>query len=149
MGILDRVRVRCVGVVVRDDAGRLLLIRRGHPPGEGLWSLPGGRVEPGESDAAAVARELREETGLTAEVGELIAVVDRPGIGDVVYEIYEYSAAAVGGTLRPGDDAADARWVDESELRGLPITSGLLEALTDWGVLPHDGSGSDGPDAIT
>jgi 8-oxo-dGTP diphosphatase len=133
------VRVRCVGAVVRDDGGRLLLVRRGHPPGEGLWSLPGGRVEPGESDVVAVARELREETGLRTEVGELIAVVDRPGPGDVVFDIYEYTATPVGGTLRPGDDAADVRWVDEFELRALPITPGLLEALTDWGVLPHDG----------
>ena len=61
-----------MGAVVGDGQGRLLLIRRGHPPGEGLWSLPGGRVETGESDAAAVARELREETGLSVEIGELI-----------------------------------------------------------------------------
>jgi 8-oxo-dGTP diphosphatase len=135
------VRVRCVGAVVRDEGGRLLLIRRGHPPGEGLWSLPGGRVEPGESDVAAVARELHEETGLRTEVGELIAVVARPGIGDVVYDIYEYTATPIGGTLRPGDDASDVRWVDEFELRALPITPGLLEALTDWGQLPHDGDG--------
>lgn len=134
-------RVRCVGAVVRDERGRLLLIRRGHPPGEGLWSLPGGRVEPGESDVAAIARELREETGLRTEVGELIAVVARPGLGDVVYDIYEYAATPVGGTLRPGDDASDVRWVDEFELRALPITPGLLEALTDWGQLPHGGDG--------
>jgi 8-oxo-dGTP diphosphatase len=140
------VRVRCVGAVVRDGGGRLLLVRRGHPPGEGLWSLPGGRVEPGESDAAAVARELREETGLRAEVGELIDVVPRPGLGDVVYDIYEYAVRAVEGTPRPGDDAADVRWVDEAELRALPTTPGLLEVLTKWGVLPHDGEGSGGAD---
>jgi 8-oxo-dGTP diphosphatase len=143
------VRVRCVGAVVRDERGRLLLIRRGHPPGEGLWSVPGGRVEPGESDVVAVARELWEETGLRTEVGELIAVVVRPGPGDVVYDIYEYAATPVGGTLRPGDDASDVRWVDESELRALPITPGLLEALTDWGVLPHDGGGLGRPDEMT
>ncbi|HEU5158091.1 MAG TPA: NUDIX domain-containing protein [Streptosporangiaceae bacterium] len=142
-------RVRCVGAVVRDDEGRLLLIRRGHPPGEGLWSLPGGRVEPGESDAVAVVRELREETGLRAEAGDLIAVVARPGLGDVVYDIYEYTATPVGGTLRPGDDAADVRWVDDAELRALPTTPGLLEALTDWGVLPHDGDGLGRPDGWT
>jgi 8-oxo-dGTP diphosphatase len=135
------VRVRCVGAVVRDEGGQLLLIRRGHPPGEGLWSLPGGRVEAGESDAVAVARELLEETGLRAETGELIAVVARPGLGDVVYDIYEYAATPVGGELRPGDDAIDVRWVDDRELRALPTTPGLLEALTDWGILPHDGDG--------
>ena len=138
-----------MGAVVRDEGGRLLLIRRGHPPGEGLWSLPGGRVEPGESDVVAVARELWEETGLRTEVGELIAVVARPGPGDVVYDIYEYTATPVGGTLRPGDDASDVRWVDESGLRALPITPGLLEALTDWDVLPHDGGELGRPDGMT
>jgi ADP-ribose pyrophosphatase YjhB (NUDIX family) len=126
---------------VRDDYGRLLLVRRGHPPAEGLWSLPGGRVESGESDAAAIARELREETGLQAEIGELVGMVSRPGPDEVVYDIYDYAATVDGGALRPGDDAADARWVDERELRALPTTRGLLEALTAWGVLPQDGDG--------
>jgi 8-oxo-dGTP diphosphatase len=136
--------MRCVGVVARDDGGRLLLIRRGHPPGEGLWSLPGGRVERGESDAAAVLRELHEETGLRGAVGELIDVVARPGPGEVVYDIYEYAVTDLEGTPRPGDDAADVRWVNEAELRALPTTPGLLEALTGWGVLPDDGRVSGG-----
>ncbi|HEY7486275.1 MAG TPA: NUDIX domain-containing protein [Streptosporangiaceae bacterium] len=128
-------RVRCVGAVVRDGDGRLLLIKRGHPPGEGLWSLPGGRVEPGESDAAAIARELREETGLEAEIGDLVGVVERSRPDGVVYDIYDYAATPIGGALRPGDDAADARWVDTAELLVLPTTHGLVDALTDWGVL--------------
>jgi 8-oxo-dGTP diphosphatase len=128
-----------VGAVVRDEKGRLLVIRRGHPPGEGLWSLPGGRVEPGESDAAAIARELREETGLRVESGKLVGVVERPGPDGVIFDIYDYAATVVGGALRPGDDAADARWVGAAELRALPTTTGLIEALTDWAVLPHDG----------
>jgi 8-oxo-dGTP diphosphatase len=133
-----------VGAIVRDEYGRLLLIRRGHPPAEGLWSLPGGRVESGESDAAAVVRELREETGLRVEIGELVGTVSRPGPDEVVYDIYDYAATVAGGALRPGDDAADARWVDELELRALPTTQGLLEALTSWGVvsvIPQDGDG--------
>src|SRR5436190_190421 len=56
------IRVECAGAVVRDDHGRLLLVRRGRPPSAGLWSLPGGRIEPGESAAAAAAREVWEET---------------------------------------------------------------------------------------
>jgi ADP-ribose pyrophosphatase YjhB (NUDIX family) len=128
-------RVRCVGGIVRDASGRLLLVRRGRPPGAGLWSVPGGRVEPGEDDAAAVVRELKEETGLDVVAGALAGSVDRPGPGGVVYEIHDYEARAVGGVLRAGDDAADARWVTAAELRELPLTEGLVEALESWGLL--------------
>jgi ADP-ribose pyrophosphatase YjhB (NUDIX family) len=129
-------RVRCVGAIVHDAEGRLLVIRRGRPPGEGLWSLPGGRVEPGESDAAAVVRELAEETGLRVEPRRLVGSVERPGPEGVTYDIRDYAAEVTGGALRPGDDAREARWVGPDELRRLPTTDGLLEALTTWGVLP-------------
>jgi ADP-ribose pyrophosphatase YjhB (NUDIX family) len=128
--------MRCVGAVVHDPAGRLLVIRRGHPPGEGLWSLPGGRVEPGEADAAAVVRELREETGLEVTPGVLIGSVTRPGPAGVTYDIHDYAATVTGGMLRAGDDAAEVRWATDLELRVLPTTPGLLEALTEWNVLP-------------
>jgi 8-oxo-dGTP diphosphatase len=129
-------RVRCVGAIVHDAEGRLLVIRRGRPPGEGLWSLPGGRVEPEESDAEAVVRELSEETGLRVEPGGLIGSVERPGPDGVTYDIHDYAATVTGGELGAGDDAAEARWTTPAELRRLPTTDGLLEALTDWRVLP-------------
>lgn len=129
-------RVRCVGAIVHDEAGRLLVIRRGHPPGAGLWSLPGGRVEPGESDADAVVRELAEETGLRVAPGTLVGSVDRPGADGATYDIRDYAATVTGGTLRAGDDADEARWVAPDELRRLPTTPGLLDALAGWGVLP-------------
>ncbi|MFC6081413.1 NUDIX hydrolase [Sphaerisporangium aureirubrum] len=132
-------RVRCVGGVVLDDAGRFLLVRRGRPPGEGLWSLPGGRVEDGESDAEALRRELREETGVPVTVGALAGMVERPGPGGVVYEIYDYLAAPGDGTPRPGDDAADVGWFTPAELARLPLTTGLLDALTSWRLLDGDG----------
>jgi 8-oxo-dGTP diphosphatase len=131
------VRVNCVGAIVV-DSGRILLIRRGHPPGEGLWSVPGGRVEPGESDVEAVAREVLEETGLSVVPGRLAGTVDRPGPGGVVYEIRDYLAAlpdGSGGTLRAGSDAADARWFTPDELVRLPLTTGLLDALVEWAVI--------------
>jgi ADP-ribose pyrophosphatase YjhB (NUDIX family) len=116
----------------------LLLIKRGHAPGAGLWSLPGGRIEPGETDAEALVREMREETGLVIEAGQLIGSVRRPAADGAVLDIRDYAATVTGGTLRAGDDAADARWVDRSELAALPMTEGLVEALTDWGVLGRE-----------
>jgi 8-oxo-dGTP diphosphatase len=130
-------RVPCVGAIMTDSGGRLLLVKRGHAPGAGLWSVPGGRVEAGESDAEAVVREVREETGLIAAPGALAGAVERPGAEPgTVYVIRDYAAEVTGGTLTAGDDAADARWVTPAELRALPLTPGLAEALTEWGVLP-------------
>lgn len=151
---LDRPRrVRCVGAIISDAAGRLLLIQRGHEPAAGLWSIPGGRVEPGESDEAAVIREIAEETGLTVTVGALAGMVERPGAPGTIYEIYDYDAivainsdiydaTAVGPGPGPSpggraaDDAADLRWVHPSDLGTLPLTPGLVEALESWGRLP-------------
>ena len=113
----------------------MLLIKRGHAPAAGLWSLPGGRIEPGETDAEALVREMREETGLVIEAGQLIGTVRRPARDGGVLDIRDYAATVIGGTLRAGDDAADVRWVDVSELESLPLTDGLVAALTGWGVL--------------
>lgn len=125
----------CVGAVVLDADGRLLMVQRARPPAVGTWSLPGGRVEAGEDDAAAVVREVREETGLDVAVGELVGTVERsPGAG-IVYVINDYACQVVGGTLRAGDDASDVRWCTPSEVRSLPTSPGLVEALEDWHVL--------------
>ena len=114
-----------VGAIVFDDAGRLLVIRRGRAPAAGLWSVPGGKLELGETLAAAVAREVREETGLEVEVGALVAVIERPP-----YVILDYRARVIGGVLGAGDDASDARWVTDDELAALATTPGL-EAVVD------------------
>ncbi|HEY3895618.1 MAG TPA: NUDIX hydrolase [Pseudonocardiaceae bacterium] len=128
--------IRCVGAVVFNGAGRLLLIRRAHEPGRGLWSVPGGRVEPGESDHAAVIREVTEETGLAVEVVRWLGTVHRAAPGGAVFEIHDYRCRATGGTIRAGDDADDARWCDEQDLAALPVVAGLLDALTGWNCLP-------------
>ncbi|MBN6051401.1 NUDIX domain-containing protein [Nonomuraea sp. RK-328] len=130
-------RVNCVGAVIMDGQGRLLLVRRGHPPGEGLWSIPGGRVEPGETDTTALEREVLEETGLRVAVGRLAGVVDRPGPGGVTYEIRDYLATVTGGALAAADDAADARWCSPRDVARLPLTEGLAEALREWRVWPR------------
>ena len=128
-------RIPCVGAIVRDQAGRLLLIQRGHDPEAGRWSLPGGRIEPGESDRQALVREMLEETGLTVEPGPLVGAVERPGPAGTVLDIRDYAATVTGGTLRPGDDAADARWVPPADVPGWPLTTGLAEILRSWEVL--------------
>ena len=130
--------IPCVGAVIKDEKGRLLLVKRGHEPGAGLWSLPGGRIEPGETDAEALVREMREETGLEIEPGPLLGAVRRPAADGNVLDIRDYAATITGGTLIPGDDAADTRWVSAAELDSLAITEGLVEALTNWGVLGRE-----------
>ena len=127
--------IPCVGAVIRDDDRRLLLVRRGHAPDLGLWSIPGGRVEAGETDAEALIREMREETGLTVEPTGFLGSVERRTAGDAVLLIRDYTAVVTGGSLAAGDDAADVRWVSADALASLPVTSGLVEALTSWGVL--------------
>lgn len=124
--------IRCVGAVVHDAAGRLLLVRRANEPGRGQWSLPGGRVEPGESDASAVARELLEETGLEVRVGSLIGSVQRGP-----FLIFDYAAEAIGGELSPGDDASAAAWVTRAEFDELDLVAQLADTLAGWHALPH------------
>lgn len=124
--------VPCVGGLAYDDEGRLLLVRRANDPGRGRWSLPGGRVEPGEDDAAALVREMREETGLDVEPGPLVGRVQRGR-----YAIADYRCTVRGGTLRAGDDALDARFVDRAALAALPLVDLLLVTLTAWGALPE------------
>jgi 8-oxo-dGTP diphosphatase len=128
-------RIRCVGAIVTDDTGRLLLVRRGHEPEAGRWSLPGGRVKPGESDPQALVREVHEETGLWVEPGRLVGAVERPAPAGAVFDISDYAASVSGGLLAAGDDAADVRWVHPRDLDRLTLTSGLARTLADWGVL--------------
>jgi 8-oxo-dGTP diphosphatase len=123
--------IPCVGGVALDERGRLLLVRRANDPGRGRWSLPGGRVERGETDQQALIREMQEETGLTVQPGRLVGRVVR---GD--YAIADYWCTVTAGTLRAGDDALDARWCSAADLRGIPLVEGLVETLRTWRALP-------------
>ena len=127
--------IPCVGAIIKDGSGRLLLIQRGHDPEAGRWSLPGGRIEPGETDEQALIREVREETGLTVICQHLVGSVKRSASRSAVLDIRDYAATVTGGRLAAGDDAADVRWVSPAGLTDLVLTSGLAETLTAWGVL--------------
>ncbi len=125
----------CAGGVLVDNSGRLLLVRRGHAPYEGTWSLPSGRAEPGEDVRAAASREVLEETGLDVEVDELLGVVYRQDpAGEFHYEIHDFACRIVGGALAAGDDAAEVGWFTEAQMTQMPLSPGLLGALRDFGV---------------
>jgi 8-oxo-dGTP diphosphatase len=103
---------------IRDRRGRVLLIRRGRPPYEGRWGLPGGFCEWKETTEHCCAREAKEETGLEVKVGELRGVYSRPDRDLRGHNVtVVYAARPVAGKAVGGDDAAEARWFDERELR--------------------------------
>lgn len=118
----------CAGVVcLRGE--EVLLIRRGKPPRLGQWSIPGGRIEPGETVAEAALRELREETGVEARLLGLIDVIDYID-AERHYVLIDYAARWLSGEPRPGDDAADARFhpIDSlAELGMWPETVRVIE----------------------
>jgi 8-oxo-dGTP diphosphatase len=129
--------VPCVGAVVHDTMGRLLLIRRGHAPHTGLWSLPGGRVEAGETPEQAVEREVREETGLQVRAGAVVGRVRIPADG-LVYDVLDLACTLLRPDDEPvaGDDAAAVVFADAAALDWFPCTPRLVETLRGWGVLP-------------
>jgi 8-oxo-dGTP diphosphatase len=123
-----------VGAVVVHD-GSLLLVRRGHGPAAGEWSVPGGRVEWGETVAEAVVREVREETGLECVCGELLGWVER--IDEAYHFVILDHVATVleHGTPVAGDDAAEVRWVPIDDVLELRLVDGLAEFLHEHGIL--------------
>jgi ADP-ribose pyrophosphatase YjhB (NUDIX family) len=131
-----------VGAVVVED-GRALLVRRGKEPAKGVWSIPGGAVEPGETLGEAVRREIREETGLLVEVGDRLAVVERifrDTRGKVKYHylLIDYRAVVTGGELRAGSDAADARFLTGDEIENMGLADTTLEVVRRaFAVTPH------------
>ncbi|MCB1014909.1 MAG: NUDIX domain-containing protein [Acidimicrobiales bacterium] len=124
----------CVGAVVVDD-DRLLLVRRGRGAAAGTWSVPGGRIEAGETVQEAVLRELREETGLEGVCGELVGWAER--IDDGHHAVILDFAVTVLDAAEPvaGDDAAEAQWVPIWDVAELNLAPGLAEFLHDHDIL--------------
>lgn len=125
----------CVGAIALADE-QLLMIRRGHGPASGRWSIPGGRVELGETTAEAVVREVAEETGLEALCDEFVGWVERIE-DDYHYLILDFKITVL-STDAPtaGDDAAEARWVPLDQVSSLALVDGLAEFLHEQGILP-------------
>lgn len=129
--------ILAVGAVVVDDE-RLLLVRRANPPATDSWSVPGGRVEAGETLAEAVTRELREESGLEGACGRFIGVSEivPEGEGDEHLVILDYEVTLF-GSEEPvaGSDASEARWVPLGEVAELRLAPGLAEFLHDHQII--------------
>jgi 8-oxo-dGTP diphosphatase len=129
----DRPEV-CVGALAL-DADRLLVVRRGHGPAAGDWSVPGGRVERGETLAEAVVRELAEETALEGVCDELVGWVERIG-PDHHYVILDFRVTVLSSNEpAAGDDATEAAWVPLEQVARLKLVDGLAEFLYDHGIL--------------
>ena len=123
-----------VGAVIVDGAGRVLLVKRRFEPLAGQWSLPGGAVDVGETLAACVIREMREETGLDVEVGPVIEVFDRithDGDGRVQYHfvLVDYVCRPIGGTLSADSDVADVAWAQANDLGHFGLTDKATDVI--------------------
>ena len=134
-----------VGAVVL-DGDRVLLIKRGHAPLKGQWSLPGGGVEVGETLEQAIAREVTEETGLTVDVGPMVEVLDRisrddDGRVEHHFVLVDFICRPLGGVLCGASDADAAEWVALSELthyKVAPVTIGVIQKAVSRGFETGD-----------
>ncbi len=122
-----------VGAVIVED-GRVVLVRRAAEPMAGEWSIPGGLLELGETMRAGAVREALEETGLQVEAGEVLEVLDRilpDAQGKIRYHyvLIDFLCHRIAGELRAGGDAAEARWVSESELAELGVAEAAVKVI--------------------
>lgn len=120
-----------IGGIVFNNQRQVLMIKRDQPPAKGMWSIPGGKLEAGESMTVACKREVKEETGLDIEVGQIVAVVERR-IEDFHYVIIDFM-----GRLHDHDmatpiaqsDVAEAKWISIDKIADYPLVDGLAEII--------------------
>ena len=122
-----------VGAVIIENA-RVLLVKRAHPPLEAQWSIPGGVLEVGEMVREAAIREVREETGLIVEAGDLLGVYDRVLRNaeqrvQYHYVLIDFLCRRVAGDLAAASDAAEVRWFRREELPGLKLAEDTLDVI--------------------
>jgi len=120
--------------------GRVLLVKRGAEPSRGLWAIPGGTLELGETMQECAAREILEETGITIKVGACIYVFDfmeRDAEGKIKFHfvIVDFAGEYVSGEPKGADDADEARFVTPEELKELPVAKNTLKALKEIGFI--------------
>ncbi|HOI72761.1 MAG TPA: NUDIX hydrolase [Syntrophales bacterium] len=135
----DRPRVGVGAIVIHE--GRVLLVERGIDPSRGLWAIPGGSLELGETIQAGAEREILEETGIVIRAGEPVYTFDffeRDAEGRIRfhYVIVDVIGEYVSGRVQGADDAADARWLSPEDLAALPVSRNTLRALRKVGFLP-------------
>jgi 8-oxo-dGTP diphosphatase len=127
-----------VGAVALNE-GSILLVRRGHGPAAGTWSVPGGRVEMGETLHEAVVREVLEETGLHVAVDRFLGWLERihPDGHTGHFVILDFAVAPLDADAAPvaGDDAAEAAWIPVADLADYRLSFGLLDFLEESGAL--------------
>ncbi|HLY18674.1 MAG TPA: NUDIX hydrolase [Bryobacteraceae bacterium] len=116
------------------NRGRILLVERGNEPLKGLWSLPGGALEPGETLQEGIIREVREETGLEVEPLRVLEIFERIirdslGAPEYHYVLIDYICRVTGGKLCAADDASRVDWVPRGKLSAYPITTGTLPVI--------------------
>jgi 8-oxo-dGTP diphosphatase len=108
---------------------RVLLVKRGRVPFAGIWSLPGGKAEGREMPREAARRELKEETGIEADVEGVLDRVRVPAEGESSYRLTVFYGRPTGGSLKAGSDAETAEWVHLDEIEDRPMTPGTPELI--------------------
>jgi len=141
-----------VGAIIIED-GRVVLVKRAHPPLQAEWSIPGGVLEVGEPVREAAIREAREETGLTVEPGELLGVFDRV-LRDAEqrvqyhYVLIDFLCQRVAGDLAAASDAAEVRWFTREELPALKLAKDTLDVILKGFAKPNSNPDAESRDSF-